>query len=114
MTMAGVPITERELVAESYTSRRGTENWYLARAIRRHGLIARYVQTPPHAAALPYPAIAGLGFGRAGHFIAILGETPTSYIIADPLVGREVIEKKFGIENLRLSGFFLVVKRPGE
>lgn len=112
MTMAGVPITERELVAESYTSRHGTENWYLARAIRRHGLEADYVESGPDPKTLPYPAIAGLGFGRAGHFIAILGETPTGYIIADPLVGREVVDKKFGIETLHLSGFFLVVKRP--
>lgn len=112
MTLSGVPVTERELVAESYTSRHGTENWYLARAIRRHGLIARYVETGPQPKTLPYPAIAGLGMGKSGHFVAVLGETPTSYIIADPLVGREVIDKNHLDDSFEFTGFFLIVKRP--
>jgi hypothetical protein len=33
----GKPGSERELASEAFTSRGGTENWYLARALRRRG-----------------------------------------------------------------------------
>ena len=38
LQLAGKSTNEREIAMESFTSRRGTENWYLVRTLRRHGL----------------------------------------------------------------------------
>lgn len=113
----GYAITECELARESFSSRSGTEIWYPARALRRHRFSVQYqfTGTPPDH--LPYPAIAGTSLGdisavnpRAGHFIAILGETHTSYLVGDPLRGSVTINKA-NYAPYHFSGFFLVVQR---
>ena len=45
LRLFGYDETEETLARESYTSATGTENWYLARAIRRRGLFVTYVVT---------------------------------------------------------------------
>ena len=42
LKFAGKPATEKEIAQQSFTSRRGTENWYLIRTLRRHGLNVHY------------------------------------------------------------------------
>ena len=74
---AGISATEAQMARECYTSGTGTENWYLARTLRRHGLVdSHYVILHPNPTTLPYPSIAGLGFGRSGHFVTVLDKTP--------------------------------------
>lgn len=108
---AGVPLTEAELARAAFTSCSGTENWYLARALRARGLHVRYHMTPPHPARLPVPAIAGI---HVGHFIAILGETDTAYRIANPLTGLHVVDKREVNRVYDFTGFFMEVSGPGQ
>jgi len=69
----GGHLSERELAREAFTSRSGTENWYLARALRWHGLQTFFVLSDPSNA--PLPSIAGVrlkNLGSSGHFVALL------------------------------------------
>lgn len=109
--LAGVELDEHVLARESFTSERGTENWYLARTLRRHGLTAEFLELPPNATELPYPAIAGvkLSYGT-GHFIPILARDGTNYIVGDPMQGREAKSLAELREEYQFTGFFLIVK----
>ena len=81
--------SERTLAREAFTSSGGTENWYLARALRRRGFPVEYVILDRPVARLPYPSVAGVTLpGGAGHFIAILAETGDAYVIGEPMRGR--------------------------
>jgi hypothetical protein len=107
----GKAASEMELAKECFTSQGGTENWYLARAIRRRGLRANFQIQASNPIPVPIPSIAGVILhGGAGHFIALLGETPTQIIIGDPLKGRLVFEKKDLVTHYRFTGFFSVVR----
>jgi len=109
----GCRISEAELAHESFSTGTGTEIWYLARALQRHGFTARYVFTPASPDHLPCPAIAGTRVGQgpgAGHFIALLAETPSGYLVGDPLSGKREI-KKVDYAPYQFTGFFLVVNR---
>jgi hypothetical protein len=111
----GVTVTERELATESYSTATGTENWYLARALRRRGLTPDWQRTEPNPAALLYPAIAGTqlgGPGGAGHFIVILDKTPEGYRIADPIGGRTTLRHdQLSGGHYYFTGFFLRLVR---
>lgn len=108
---AGIELDEHQLARECFTSERGTENWYLARALQRHGLKAQFVKLPPDADELPHPAIAGVVLSHGtGHFIPILGRDGTNYIIGDPMQGREVKSLAELRAEYRFTGFFLIVK----
>jgi hypothetical protein len=111
----GVDLTERELATESFSTATGTENWYLVRALRRYGLTATWVKTPPDPHALIYPAIAGTqlgGAGGAGHFIVVLNKTPDGYLIADPVYGKPVLRSgEISGGRYRFTGFFLKLAR---
>lgn len=109
----GYAITERELARDSFTTRTGTEVWYLARALQRRGFTVRYRMTTGAPTPLPHPAIAGTWFAGskgAGHFIAILDKTRDHYLIGDPLVGPTQI-KLVDLHPYTFSGFFMVVTR---
>ena len=110
----GNSITERELAQEAFSSASGTENWYLARAIRRRGLEAGFWFG--HPMTVPLPAVAGVRLpsaGGAGHFIAVLARTNEMLTIADPLEG---IRRTGSLKQLetqyQFTGFFLTI-RPG-
>lgn len=109
--LAGVELDEHQLARECFTSGRGTENWYLARALRRHGLKVEFMKLPLDTGDLPHPAIAGvvLSYGT-GHFIPILGKEGTNYIIGDPMIGREVKSLAELREEYQFTGFFLIVR----
>lgn len=109
--LAGVDLDEHQLARECFTSERGTENWYLARALRRHGLKAEFLELSPDSTELPYPAIAGviLSYGT-GHFVPIIGKEGTNYIVGDPMQGREVKSLTELRAEYRFTGFFLIVK----
>lgn len=89
-----IPITERELALESYSTASGTENWYLAQALKRRGVDVTYLSTAPNPKKLVYPAIAGTKLGGpqgAGHFILVLDRVYEGYLIADPISGRATL-----------------------
>jgi len=102
--------SEREVASEAFTSRGGTENWYLARALRRRGLEAYARVQPSTSTDFPAPSIAGVVLrGGAGHFVAILEQSAGSVTLADPLKGKMVIEKSALGRYYRFTGFFLEI-----
>jgi hypothetical protein len=109
----GKPATEKEIARESFTSRNGTENWYLSRALRQRGIRVRFSLEPIGAQPLPFPSIAGVrlpNFANAGHFITILGRVDdqyNQYIIGDPLEGRLVLSQSLMRTNYTFTGFFM-------
>jgi len=109
--LAGKPIEEYELARECFTSGKGTENWYLARALKRHGMQVEFQKTATNTDELPYPAIAGvkLSYG-SGHFIPIMGKEGANYIVGDPMVGSEAKSLAELREEYQFTGFFLTVK----
>jgi hypothetical protein len=85
--------------------------WYLARAFINRGIKVEYQLLHDCPSMLPYPAIAGVKLdGGAGHFIAVLGETSTQVILADPLIGKRTLPKNQVASFYHFTGFFLVVK----
>lgn len=114
LRLFGVEETEKTLAREAFTSSGGTENWYLARALRRRGFPVRYVVEDRPVTALPFPAVAGVLLpGGAGHFIAILGETDTTWVVGDPMYGRVNVAKSRPGASYDFTGFFMVVGDPG-
>jgi len=80
----GQTTTERQLASECLTSRGGTEIWYIARAFARRGFHAQVIIQAPDDLSPPSPAIAGVILrGGAGHFIAIMSETPDEVTIGE-------------------------------
>lgn len=109
----GYPATEKELAKESFTSRSGTENWYLARALRRRGLDVQFRVQRSLADPIPSPAIAGVVLpGGVGHFIAILENNGRQITIADPLDGKHVLETLTVRDRFNFTGFFMTVRSP--
>jgi ABC-type bacteriocin/lantibiotic exporter with double-glycine peptidase domain len=106
----GHPMTEMEIARESFTSRHGTENWYLARTLRRHGATVEFVRQPDPAQPWPHPAIAGVRMQNTGHFITILGRQGDQYTIGDPIGGRHTQSQAAWSQTYEFTGFFLVVK----
>jgi hypothetical protein len=109
--LAGVELDEHQLARECFTSQGGTENWYLARALQRHGLKTEFLELPSNTEEFPHPAIAGvtLSYGT-GHFIPILGKEGSNYIVGDTMQGREVKSMAELQGEYRFTGFFLIVK----
>lgn len=110
----GRTTTEKEIAQASFTSRNGTENWYLARTLRARGLKVQFVFEPDLNKPWPYPAIAGVRlpgyYGNTGHFIAVLDRVGDKYIIADPLEGKSIQSQSELRGTYDFTGFFMVVK----
>ncbi len=112
-----IDTSERDLAWECFSYRGGTENWYVARALQRHGLATHYLISAPEPPSLPIPSIAGVQMGGVrwgGHFITILGRQGESYVIGDPLVGRLVLTPEQLRARYYFTGFFLIVSRPSD
>jgi hypothetical protein len=108
----GNDVSERQLATESFTSRGGTEIWYLARALRRRGIGTTVVIRSPGDVILPSPAIAGVLLpGHAGHFIAVLSSDEQQVTLADPLKGKLTLTRKELSSYYQFTGFFLVLNR---
>lgn len=106
--------SEEDLAKESFTSRGGTEVWYLSRSLRRRGVKTTVVVRPQWNSSLPSPAIAGVLLpGGAGHFIAVLESSDYQVEIADPLRGKVVIPSDKLSDAYRFTGFFLVLNPSG-
>jgi ABC-type bacteriocin/lantibiotic exporter with double-glycine peptidase domain len=98
------------IAQESFTSRHGTENWYLARTLRRHGVQVQFVLAPDADGSWPYPAIAGVRLGNTGHFVTILGREGDQYVIGDPIGGKSIQSQAAWRKTYQFTGFFLLVK----
>ena len=113
LRLFGIEETEKTLAREAYTSARGTENWYLARALRSRGFAVEYLVMERPVAKVPFPSVAGVVLpGGIGHFISVLGETDTAYIVGDPMVGKVQVSKARPGESYQFTGFFMVVQKP--
>jgi len=109
----GKAATEREIARESFTSRRGTENWFFLRAIRRRGLGVHYAVVAPGADHVLIPSIAGVKSntaGGAGHFIVLLGKSGEKFIVGDPLDGRDELSIKDLEERYTFTGFYMTCR----
>ena len=112
----GREATERELAVESFSTRRGTENWYLVRALRKRGLDLQYAVVAPGVENTLFPSIAGVRLneaGGAGHFITVLARHAEKFVIGDPLVGREELSPAELNERYAFTGFYLI-KHPAD
>jgi ABC-type bacteriocin/lantibiotic exporter with double-glycine peptidase domain len=107
----GIHATEAELARQCFTYSGGTESWYLARALREHGLIAEYVFMPQSSRELPVPSIAGVKLGGLGHFVSLIAETDSTYITGDPLVGRREYPKSEIWKKFQFTGLFLKAEK---
>lgn len=113
LDLLGHPASEQELAREAFTSRGGTENWYLARALRRRGFEVTFEIQPASSNVIPSPAIAGVVLrGGAGHFIAVLDSTGDTVTIVDPLDGKHTLAGAALADRYRFTGFFMTVRRP--
>ena len=109
----GGHLSEAELAREAFTSGRGTENWYLARALRRHGWQTEFLLGDPRSVRLP--AVAGVRLkilGNSGHFIALLARHGDDFVLADPMEGRLTTTLSEMQAMYDFTGFFMTI-RPG-
>jgi len=106
----GDDASERELALESFTSRGGTEIWYLARALERRGIGTRVVIKAVGAnMILPGPAIAGVVLpGNAGHFIALVASDDKQVTFVDPMKGKATLSVEQLKRQYHFTGFFLL------
>lgn len=104
----GKNITEGELACDSLTYAGGTENWYLARALRNRGFKVEFKAISPDDRTFPTPAIAGVKLPPGtGHFIALISSDGTNYIGSDPLTGKFSATLAGLKSSYQFTGFFL-------
>lgn len=109
----GKTANEREIAGEAFTSRGGTEIWYLARTLSRRGLNCKFLALRQIPIPMPAPSIAGVRLiGNSGHFIAVLASTNDSAIIFDPLIGLRELNADQIPRSYRFTGFFLKIENP--
>lgn len=104
----GIKATEIELAKECHTYISGTENWYLARAMRRRGLKVSFQFQKP-VATIPVPCIAGIMNAGYGHFITILEDRGDSYLVGDPMLPALIVPKDMITKRFEFTGFFMPV-----
>jgi hypothetical protein len=107
----GGRISEAELAREAFSCRSGTENWYLSRALRRHGFDSDFVLGDLSKVALP--AIAGVrlrSLGNDGHFIALLERAGDEFVIADPMEGVSTNTMVALQGPYEFTGFFMPIR----
>jgi hypothetical protein len=109
---AGIDLSETEIVRLCYTSKSGTENWYLARLFRSRGFDVRFRTGLDPSGSIPVPSIVGVKLVGAGHFIPIIAETATTYITGDPLQGRREWPKHQLHQRYKYTGFFMEIRNP--
>ncbi|MBB5351462.1 hypothetical protein HNR46_001699 [Haloferula luteola] len=106
----GIKVTERELAREAHSYAGGTEAWYLARAARSRGVRVDFDFQSEVLERMSLPAMVGVRWGGAGHFIALLEKDGEAFVVGDPLRGREVLTGEEILDRYRLTGFQMVVR----
>lgn len=115
----GENATEGEIARDSFTYFRGTEAWYLARAIQKRGYDVDFVlKNASSLDEVPIPSIAGTiisnGVFTFGHFISILQKDGDFIVIADSIDGKHRIPKEEFFKQLRFTGFFMKINKRRE
>jgi len=107
----GGRLFERELAREAFTCSSGTENWYLARTLHRHGFQTDFLLSDP--SKVPLPAIAGVrlrSLGNSGHFIALLARDGDKLVLADPMEGLSTNTLADLEGPYKFTGFFMLIR----
>lgn len=83
----GVRLTEPELAREMGSTVRGTEVWYLKRALKAHGLEPRFLslKSPRDA---PVPSMLSVTLTGISHVVVVLRKDAQGLTIAEPMIGR--------------------------
>ncbi len=108
----GQSATEQEIARASFTSRNGTENWYLARTLRVRGLDVKFAFEPGTNKPWPCPSIAGVRLpesANSGHFIVLLERVGDKYVVADPITGKSLRTQSDLRGTYDFTGFFMAV-----
>jgi predicted double-glycine peptidase len=107
----GLHTSEKEIAAEAFTSASGTENWYLARAIRRRGMKVAFECDKQLNG--PLPAIVGVRLkqmGNSGHFIALLERRGDQFVFGDPMTGALTNTLAALSDRYEFTGFMLSIQ----
>ena len=110
----GGEATESELAAEAHSYNGGTEAWYLARSARSRGFDVHFDFTTSFSPGGGLPAVVGVRLGTIGHFIAILGREGDTFLVGDPLIGRELLSLEDLQQRYAFTGFHMRIKNKGE
>ncbi|MFZ5987024.1 MAG: cysteine peptidase family C39 domain-containing protein [Bacillota bacterium] len=108
----GISKTEREIAMASYSSSRGTENWYMIRYARKNGLDVKCMNNIA-LSDVQVPSIIGINLGSIGHFVTVLGKEDGSYIVGDPLLGRIILTEDEFKKRYVFKGFAINFKKGG-
>jgi predicted double-glycine peptidase len=107
----GLQTSEKELSIEAFTSASGTENWYLARAIRRRGMKVAFECDKQLNG--PLPAIVGVRLkqmGNSGHFIALLEKRSNQFVFGDPMTGALTNTLTALSDRYKFTGFMMYIQ----
>ena len=110
LKLLGVEATESEIAEEAHSYSRGTEAWYLARAVRSRGCDVKFDFCSGFSPEGGLPAVVGVRLGSIGHFIPVLGQEGERFIIGDPLRGREVLTLEELDKRYEFTGFHMRIK----
>ncbi len=107
----GITVTEGDVARAAYTTMSGTEAWYLARFVRRQGLMPRFCFRDTFSPEAGLPAMVGVHQGSTGHFIVVLEQTGSQLTIADPMRGEEHLSMAEFQHRYQFTGFHMVISR---
>lgn len=108
----GARRTEEEIARGAFSCMTGTENWYLLRYARRHGLTAQPRQGLS-LAEVRAPAILGVKVAaNAGHFVVLLGREHGRMVVGDPLSGRILLDEPGFARLYAFTGAAMEFSRP--
>ena len=110
----GGAASESELAAEAHSYNGGTEAWYLARAARSRGYDVHFEFASGFSPDGGLPAVVGVRLGVIGHFIAILCQKGDTFLVGDPLIGRELLSREDLQKRYSFTGFHMRIKSKGE
>ncbi|MEN6371759.1 MAG: cysteine peptidase family C39 domain-containing protein [Armatimonadota bacterium] len=85
--MLGGNVTEKEIASEAGTDKKGTEIWYLMRALRKHGYKIE-VYSAKSSKDMPAPCILSIKLGHISHAVVLMSKNSAGPEIGDPLSGQ--------------------------
>jgi hypothetical protein len=103
--------SERAAARAAYSYVGGTEAWYLARYVREKGFLPRFDIRQTFSPDAGLPAVVGVRFGGAGHFIAVLTVDQEKVTFADPLSGEDTVSLSQFQRRYTFTGFHMVISK---
>jgi len=105
----GVQTSERVVARAAFSYAGGTEAWYLARFVRRNGLVPRFDFRDTFSPSVGLPAIVGVRIAGVGHFIAVLDLADDQVTFVDPLFGQFRMPLSQFQRRYEFTGFHMVI-----